>query len=230
MISGVMRLGDRAVRSVMTPRTEVEWIDLGDDELKLRERLATTAHSRLPVGEGSPDNMLGVIQVRELLTPLIRGEPIDLRSHMRTAPVVPDTLDALDALTVLREAEVPMALVHDEYGHFEGLATPADILDAIAGAFRSDEGGGEPEATRRDDGSWLLAGWMPVDEMADMLGITLPDRRSYETVAGLVIGELQHLPATGESVETLGWRFEVVDLDGRRVDKILAKRLEAAAA
>jgi putative hemolysin len=230
MISGVMRLGDRAVRSVMTPRTEVEWLDLGDDEPKLRQRLATTAHSRLPVGEGSPDNMLGVIQVRELLTPLIRGEPIDVRAHMRTAPVVPDTLDALDALTVLREAEVPMALVHDEYGHFEGLATPADILDAIAGAFRSDEGGGEPEATRRDDGSWLLAGWMPVDEMADMLGITLPDRRSYETVAGLVIGELQHLPATGESVETLGWRFEVVDLDGRRVDKILAKRLEAAAA
>jgi putative hemolysin len=229
MISGVMRLGDRAVRSVMTPRTEVEWLDLGDDEPKLRQRLATTAHSRLPVGEGSPDNMLGVIQVRELLTPLIRGEPIDVRAHMRTAPVVPDTLDALDALTVLREAEVPMALVHDEYGHFEGLATPADILDAIAGAFRSDEGGGEPEATRRDDGSWLLAGWMPVDEMADMLGITLPDRRSYETVAGLVIGELQHLPATGEAVETLGWRFEVVDLDGRRVDKILAKRLETAA-
>jgi putative hemolysin len=230
MISGVMRLGDRAVRSVMTPRTECEWLDLDDDEPRLRERLATTTHSRLPVGQGSADNMLGVIQVRELLTPLIRGEALDVRAHMRTAPVVPDTLDALDALTVLREAEVPMALVHDEYGHFEGLATPADILDAIAGAFKSDEGGSDPEAVRRDDGSWLLAGWMPVDEMADMLGLTLPERRSYETVAGLVIGELQHLPAAGETVETLGWRFEVVDLDGRRVDKVLAKRLEAAAA
>ncbi|NNM74280.1 hemolysin family protein [Enterovirga aerilata] len=230
MISGVMRLGDRAVRSVMTPRTEVEWIDLDDDEAKLRQRLAETTHSRLPVGEGSPDNMLGVIQVREVLAPLLYGGPIDIRSHMRTAPVVPDTLDALDALNVLREAEVPVALVHDEYGHFEGLATPADILDAIAGAFRSDEGGAEPEAVRREDGSWLLAGWMPVDEMADMLGITLPERRSYETVAGLVIGELQHLPTTGEVVETLGWRFEVMDLDGRRVDKVLARRLEAAAA
>jgi putative hemolysin len=230
MISGVLRLGDRAVRSVMTPRTEVEWLDLDDDEPKLRQRLAATTHSRLPVGEGSPDNMLGVVQVREVLAPLLDGGRIDIRSHMRNAPVVPDTLDALDALTVLREAEVPVALVHDEYGHFEGLATPADILDAIAGAFRSDEGGDEPEAVRREDGSWLLAGWMPVDEMADMLGLTLPERRSYETVAGLVIGELQHLPTAGEAVDTLGWRFEVVDLDGRRVDKILAKRLEAAAA
>ena len=230
MISGVLRLGDRAVRSVMTPRTEVEWLDLDDDPHELRQRLAATTHSRLPVGQGSPDNMLGVVQVREVLSPLLDGGTLDVRAHMRQAPVVPDTLDALDALNVLREAEVPVALVHDEYGHFEGLATPADILDAIAGAFRSDEGAAEPEAVRREDGSWLLAGWMPVDEMADMLGMTLPERRSYETVAGLVIGELQHLPATGETVETLGWRFEVVDLDGRRVDKILARRLEPAAA
>ena len=107
-----------------------------------------------------------------------------------------------------------MALVHDEYGHFDGIVTPADILDAIAGAFRSDEGTAEPEAMQREDGSWLLAGWMPADEMADQLGIALPERRDYETVAGLVIGELQHLPSTGEAVETLGWRFEVVDLDG----------------
>jgi putative hemolysin len=140
--------------------------------------------------------------------------------------VIPDTLDALDALNVLREADVPMALVHDEYGHFEGVVTPADILDAIAGAFRSDEGEAEPEAVQRDDGSWLLAGWMPADEMADQLGIVLPESRDYETVAGLVIGQLQHLPETGEAVETLGWRFEVVDLDGRRIDKILARRVQ----
>ena len=230
MISGVLRLGDRAVRSVMTPRTEVDWIDLDDDETEIRDRLITSSHSRVPVGQGSPDNMIGVVQLREVLAPLLSGGKLDIRAHMRPAPVVPDTLDALDALNVLREAEVPMALVHDEYGHFEGLATPADILDAIAGAFRSDEDGADPEAVRRDDGSWLLAGWMPVDEMADMLGIVLPERRSYETVAGLVIGELQHLPATGEAVDVLGWRFEVVDLDGRRVDKVLVRRLEAVAA
>jgi len=124
-----------------------------------------------------------------------------------------------------------MALVHDEYGHFDGVVTPADVLDAIAGAFRSDEPReGEPEAVQREDGSWLLAGWMPADEMAEHLAITLPANRDYETVAGLILSELQHLPETGEKVETLGWRFEVVDLDGRRVDKVLAVRLPPAAA
>jgi putative hemolysin len=226
MIAGVMRLGDRAVRGVMTPRTDVDWIDLDDDEFDIRETLINTAHSRLPVAEGHPDNMLGVVQARELLAASLRNEPLDIRAHIRKAPIIPDTLDALDALEVLRKAEVPMALVHDEYGHFDGVVTPADILDAIAGAFRSDEGEAEPEAVQREDGSWLLAGWMPADEMAEQLGIALPERRNYETVAGLVIGELQHLPTAGEAVETLGWRFEVVDLDGRRIDKVLASRIE----
>jgi putative hemolysin len=225
MIAGVMRLGDRAVRGVMTPRTDVDWIDIDDDEFDIRELLINTAHSRLPVAEGHPDNMLGVVQARELLAASLRDQPLDIRAHIRRAPIIPDTLDALDALEVLRQAEVPMALVHDEYGHFDGIVTPADILDAIAGAFRSDEGEAEPEAVQREDGSWLLAGWMPADEMAEQIGIALPERRNYETVAGLVIGELQHLPETGEAVETLGWRFEVVDMDGRRIDKVLAQRV-----
>ena len=226
MIAGVMRLGDRAVRGVMTPRTDVDWIDLDDDEFEIRETLIKTPHSRLPVAEGHPDNMLGVVQARELLAASLRDEPLDIRKHVRKAPIIPDTLDALDALEVLRQAEVPMALVHDEYGHFDGIVTPADILDAIAGAFRSDEGEAEPEAVQREDSSWLLAGWMPADEMAEQLGIALPERRNYETVAGLVIGELQHLPSTGEAVETMGWRFEVIDMDGRRIDKVLATRVE----
>jgi putative hemolysin len=225
MISGVLRLGDRLVRGVMTPRTDVDWIDLTDNEAEIQKTLIDTPHSRMPVAEGDPDNMIGVIQARELLASLLAGQPLDVRAHVRTAPVVPDTLDALDALNVLREAQVPMALVHDEYGHFEGVVTPADILDAIAGAFRSDEETSEPEAMQRDDGSWLLAGWMPADEMAEQLGIVLPENRGYETVAGLVIGELQHLPSTGESIDTLGWRFEVLDMDGRRIDKVLATRL-----
>jgi putative hemolysin len=170
--------------------------------------------------------MIGVVQVRELVPALLRGESLDIRAQVRQAPVIPDTVDALDALNVLRQSEVPMALVHDEYGHFDGILTPADILDAIAGAFRSDEGAkAEPEAVQREDGSWLLAGWMPADEMADALNVMLPERRDYETVAGLVIGELQHLPTTGEAVEAHGWRFEVIDMDGRRVDKVLASRV-----
>jgi putative hemolysin len=116
-----------------------------------------------------------------------------------------------------------MALVHDEYGHFDGIVTPADVLDAIAGAFRSDEGeAGEPEAVQRQDGSWLLAGWMPADETAELLGIALPEKRDYETCAGLVIGELQHLPDTGEVVETLGWRFDGIGslTDGQNTGQV----------
>jgi putative hemolysin len=119
-----------------------------------------------------------------------------------------------------------VALVHDEYGHFEGIVTPADILEAITGVFRSDlDAEEEPPAVKREDGSWLLAGYMQADEMADLLGIDLPENRDYETVAGYILSHLHHLPATGECVDAQGWRFEVVDLDGRRIDKVIASRL-----
>ncbi|MDB5570506.1 MAG: DNA-binding protein [Hyphomicrobiales bacterium] len=222
MISAVLRLGDRPVRSVMTPRTDVAWLDLDDDEEELRLRLRGAVHSRMPVARGAVDNIVGVVQLRELIGPALSGEPLDLVGKLRQAPVLPDTLDALDALQMLRQAEVPMALVHDEYGHFDGIVTPADILDAIAGAFRTGEAEEEPAAVRREDGSWLIAGWMAADDMAEQLGIALPEKRDYETAAGLVIDRLQHLPVTGERVDAYGWRFEVVDLDGRRVDKLLA--------
>jgi magnesium and cobalt exporter, CNNM family len=225
MIAGVLRLGDRPARAVMTPRTDVDWIDLDhDDDSAIRALLATSPHSRLPVAEGDPDNMIGVVQARAILADMLAGKPVDIRANVRQAPLVPDTLDALDVLQLLREVDVPMALVYDEYGHFEGIVTPADLLEAIAGAFRSDDEWPEPDALRREDGSWLLAGSMPVDAMADQLGISLPTSRDYETVAGLVIGEMQRLPTTGEAVDFLGWRFEVVDMDGRRIDKILATR------
>ena len=138
MIAGVMRLGDRAVRAVMTPRTEVDWINLEADPATLRKMLMETPHSRVPVGEGSVDSMVGVLQLREVLAAALAGKPLDARPYVRTAPIVHDQSDALDVLTTLREAQVPMALVHDEYGHFEGIVTPADILEAITGAFRAD--------------------------------------------------------------------------------------------
>lgn len=224
MIAGVLRLGDRAVRGIMTPRTNVDWIDLNDSEDEIRLVLMRSRHTRLPVAEGDPDNMLGVVQSREIMGALLRNDPFDVRRLVRRAPVIPDGVDALDVLNTLREADVPLALIHDEYGHFEGIVTPIDILDAIAGAFRSDDPRGHEEAVQRDDGSWLLEGSMPADEMADQLAIHLPANRDYETVAGLVIQELQRLPSTGDSVEALGWRFEVVDMDGRRIDKVLATR------
>jgi putative hemolysin len=224
MISGVMRLADRAAVGLMTPRMDVDWIDATWPDAKIKERLISTMHSCLPVGEGSFDAMLGVVQTRELLAEILAGKPLDLSKHIRTAPIIPEGMDALDVLSALREAAVPMALVHDEYGHFEGLVTPADVLESIVGAFKSDETGFEPHAVERDDGSWLLSGAMPVDEMADRLGVIPPDQRSYETVAGFVLSGLQHLPETGEYIVAGGWRFEVIDIDGRRIDKVLAKR------
>ncbi len=223
MISGVLRLGDRDVRDIMTPRTRVKWIDLGDTQDNIRRALAASPHSRIPVAEGGPDRMIGVVETRELLARAISGEAFDIRSALREAPVMPDTVDALEALEALRNAETPLVLIHDEYGHFEGIVTPADFLDAIAGEFRSDQP--EPDAVRRKDDSWLLSGAMPADEMADRLGLALPPDRDYETVAGFVISGLKRMPELADEVEAMGWRFEVVDLDGKRVDKVLAQRL-----
>jgi putative hemolysin len=225
MISAVLRLGDRPVRSIMTPRMDVVWLDLDDGAEEIVAALRSCTHSILPVGRGEIENIVGVVKVRDLLAPALAGEKLDIESMIYEAPIVPDTLDALDALQVLKGADVPMALVHDEYGDFDGIVTPADVLDAIVGAFPAGEDEAEPAAVQRADGSWLIAGWMSADDLGDQIGVILPEKRDYETVAGLVISRLQHLPVTGESVEACGWRFEVVDLDGRRIDKLLATRV-----
>jgi putative hemolysin len=227
MIAGVMRLGDRPVRAVMTPRREVDMIDLTDDPDDIRRKIVETVHSRLPVHAGMPEEMLGVIQAKDLLDAYLRDERPDIRSQVRPGANVPDTADALDVVDVIKGSPVHMALVHDEYGHFQGVVTNADILEAIVGEFRTDEGPVEPDAVQRDDGSWLIAGSMPVDEMADRLSIAVPQERSYHTAAGFMLNQLGHLPDVGESFDSQGWRFEVVDLDGRRIDKIMAMRIAA---
>jgi putative hemolysin len=225
MIAGVMRLGDRPVRAVMTPRREVDMIDLTADPGDIRRMLVESIHSRLPVHAGTSEEMLGVVQAKDLLDACLRGERLDIRAQVRPAANVPDTVDALDVVDVIKASPVHMALVHDEYGHFQGVVTNADILEAIVGDFRTDEGPVEPDAVQRDDGSWLIAGSMPVDEMADRLFIAVPQERSYHTAAGFMLNQLGHLPDIGESFDSQGWRFEVVDLDGRRIDKILARRI-----
>jgi putative hemolysin len=227
MIAGVMRLGDRPVRAVMTPRREVDMIDLTDDPDDIRRKIVETVHSRLPVHAGTPEEMLGVIQAKDLLDAYLRDERPDIRSQVRPGANVPDTADALDVVDVIKGSPVHMALVHDEYGHFQGVVTNADILEAIVGEFRTDEGPVEPDAVQRDDGSWLIAGSMPVDEMADRLSIAVPQERSYHTAAGFMLNHLGYLPDVGESFDSQGWRFEVVDLDGRRIDKIMAMRIAA---
>lgn len=224
IISGVVRLADRPVREVMTPRTDVDWLDVSLDDASIRAALLETPHTRLPVAEGTIDAVIGVVQARDIASALFRGETLDLRRLVRKAPVVIDRIDAMDALDALRRAEIPMALIHDEYGHFEGIVTPADLLSAIAGEFASDT---DPEDTPnvvvRDDGSLLVNGTMAADSLADRIGIDLPENRDYATVAGLALAAFKHFPGEGESFVEQGWRFEVVDLDGRRIDKLLVR-------
>ncbi len=224
MISGVMRLGDRTARALMTPRTEVEMIDARLSPEALQTALLATTHTRVPVHEGDIDAITGIARVRDAVAGLLTQPGTGVSGHVRPAPVVPDTMTALAVLDTLQKADVPVILVHDEFGHFEGLITPADVLDAIAGAFRSDEEDEEPEARQRADGSWLISGSMPADEMADLLYLELPARRGYDTVAGFLLDAFKRLPQMGDTVEIGNWRFEVVDLDGRRIDKVLAER------
>ncbi len=226
MISGVMRLADRQVRGVMTPRNQVEWLDTSASDEETRAALVATPHTRLLIAEGSIDLVIGVIQARDVVAALIEGRPLDLRALAQPAPVLPDVIDAVDALAVLRDAAIPIALVHDEYGHFEGIVTPADLLAAIAGAFRSDIDDGSEAMVHRADGSWLISGSCAVDEMADRLGLELPSSRDYQTAAGYLLAELRHLPDTGEVAVLGDWRFEVVDMDGRKIDKLLVSRAD----
>jgi len=226
-IAGVMRLGDRPVRGVMTPRITVDMVDLSDDPQAIRRTIVETVHARLPVHEGNPGEILGVVHAKDLLNARLLDQTFDVRSSIRPAPIVSDTADALDVLEVIKRSATHMALIHDEYGQFEGLVTNADILEAIVGEFRTEAGPPEPDAVQRDDGSWLISGTMPVDEMAERLLIPAPQQRGFHTAAGFVLSKLGRLPQVGESVDTGGWRFEVVDLDGHRIDKILATRVPA---
>jgi putative hemolysin len=230
MIAGVMRLGDRPVGAVMTPRREVNMIDLTDEDEAIRTTFTTTPHSRLPAHDGNRDHPLGIIQAKDLLNAYMAGGEVDVRSLVREAPVIPESADARDVVAILKDSPVHMGLVYDEYGAFQGVVTSADILESIVGGFNTEEGPAEPAAVQRDDGSYLISGWMPVDEFADLLSIPIPDIRGYHTVAGFVLQDFGTLPEVGHNFERDGWRFEVVDMDGRRVDKVLAMRIEAEAA
>jgi putative hemolysin len=225
MITGVMRLADRTARVLMTPRGEVELLDAeaGRDEILARVR--ATRRSRMPVRKGGADEIIGIVRVRDVFEALLADpDAIDLSALLQEAPVVADGANALDVLETIRASTVHMALVFDEYGHFEGIVTSADLLEAITGAF-TEEGDEEPALVRREDGSFLVAGWMPVDEFADRTGVPVNRAADYATVAGFVLDSMNRLPAPGESFRTGDWRVEVVDLDGRRVDKVLVQRV-----
>jgi len=225
MIAGVLKLGDRNVKVVMTPRHDVDSLNLDDDDAAIAAALRSSQHSRLPVYDASGD-VVGVVQAKELLSAYLGGQVPHIRDFIRHAPVIPDSADARDVIFALKDSPIHMGLVHDEYGHFRGLVTTADILGSIVGEFSTEDGPQELPVVRRDDGSLLLAGWMPLDELLELTGIRLKDDAdTVHTAAGFVIQGFGRLPNVGESFETQGWRFEVLDLDGRRVDKVLATRL-----
>jgi putative hemolysin len=226
ILSGIMRLADRPVRELMTPRTEIDWLDVAAGEEEIRQTIADSPHSLLPVAEGSPDRMLGVVKVREILALLVAGEPVVLQDLLRSSEVLPDQLDAMDALRVLQQSGTGMAMVHDEYGHLDGIITNADLLSAIAGDFASHQDeGDEPLITERDDGSLLISGALPADALAERLAIDLPEQRDFATAAGYTLWVLKKLPLEGESFTEQGWRIEVVDMDGRKIDKLLASQV-----
>ncbi|EKX58080.1 Hemolysin [Rhodobacter sp. AKP1] len=223
MLSAVMRLADRSARALMTPRRDVEMLDLETPAEDLAETLSRIGRARVPVRRRATDEVLGVLYLTDAFAALSEGRPLDLAALVRETPVVSDKADALNVVEILRASLSHVVLVYDEYGHFEGIISRGDILEAVAGSFREtvEE---EPEMVEREDGSLLVAGWMPVDEFCDRLGVPRGLAGDYETVAGLVLNQLRALPQLGDHVLVPGWRIEVVDIDNRRIDKVLVSR------
>lgn len=225
MIEGVMRLGDRTVKAIMTPRTEVVWLDPGESREELLKEIKQSRHSRFPVARDDLDDVVGVVQAKDMFAHLGETGAFDLEAVMHPAQFVPETMPVLKLLEAMRESPVRMVMVSDEYGGVLGIITAADLLEAIAGdvALSADEAISQP--VQREDGSWLIDGMMPVDEFETLVGVRgLDEEEGYSTVGGLVMHLLRAVPNEGDRVERAPLEFEVIDMDGRRIDKILVRK------
>ena len=228
MVRNVFRLDDRQIGSMMIPRAEIVWLDEEEPLDRLLKIVADSGHTRFPVCRGSLDDVRGVLTVASLLPPLARGELLSLPAHLDAAVFVPETLSGMELLEHFRAASTSIVFVVDEYGAVQGVVTERDLLEAITGEFGAptDE---DAWAVRRPDGGWLMDGLIPVPEFKDRLEIKeLPEeeRGRYNTLAGMIMLLLGRLPRTADRVDWEGWRFEVVDLDGKRVDKVLVERIQ----
>lgn len=222
MLDRVMRLADRPVGSIMTPRPDVEWLDLEHID-QWREMIGNSRHSRFPVGRGSLEEMAGILETRKLLDAWLQGQEFDPLSAIIEAPAVHEGTPAPRLLEMLRSSGKPMAIVMDEYGGVEGVVTLTDVLEAIAGTLPHPDEDDHNSLIQRADGSWLLDGLMAIDEVEAGLNLDgMKDEGDFHTLAGFVLSQMARLPQVGESFEWNGWRFEVIDLDGRRIDKVLA--------
>ena len=229
MVRNVFRLDDRQVGSMMIPRAEMVWLDVAATNEEILALISNGEHSRYPVCRGGLTDVLGVVSAQTLLQQLMQRRELTLTEGLESPVFVPETLSGMELLDHFKVSSAQLVFVVDEYGEVQGMITVRDVLEAITGEFTtpSDE---DAWAVRRDDGSWLFDGLIPVPELKDRLALeTLPeeDRGRYNTLAGMIMLLLGHLPETTDSVEWEGWRFEVVDLDGRRVDKVLASQLPA---
>lgn len=229
MVERIFRLGDRRVGVLMTPRKKIVWLDLNESPAKSMRKITKSYHSRFPVGLGRIGNILGVVHVRDLAERSLNGQPFDLRAAMEKPLYVHESMHALKVLEMFRMSGKQMALVVDEYGTIEGIVTLSDILESIVGEIPSHQEPEEPRIVQRDDGSWLVDGMLPIDELKAHLEIRmLPDEGTggFHSLGGFVMTYLKRIPAEGDSFECCGFRFEVVDMDGRRVDKVLVQSLE----
>ena len=227
MMAGVMRLSDRSAKALMTPRRDVEMLDLGMTGPEAVAALRRIGRPRVPVENRETSEVLGIVTLSDAFNAVSRREALDIKALMQEVPVVSDRADALDVLEILRTAPQHMALVYDEYGHFEGIITSGDVLEAITGAVAGNDDD-EPAMVTRADGSLLVAGWMPADEFCDKLGLPRDMAGDYDTVAGLVLHQMRRLPALGEGFVAHGHKFEVLDLDGLRIDKVLVSAVQDA--
>jgi putative hemolysin len=224
IVQMVFRLGDRRVSAVMTPRTQVEWLDLEDSEEENRRKIRDSDYSRFPVVVGGPEQVLGVVQVKDLLTALLAARPFDIRAAVRPPIYLPNTVTALRALEIFKKSGTPMALVVDEYGDFEGVVTLHDILQSLVGDIADPTDAGSQTVVRRDDGSWLVDGMVAIDEIKDLTGLSLlpgEETGEFQTLGGFMMARINRVPSVGDHIAVKGFRFEVVNMDGRRVDRVL---------
>lgn len=223
MVERVFRLGDRPVNALMTPRPDIVWLDLEDSPEENRNKMMDSAHSRFPVCQGGLDNVLGVMYVTDLLARSLSGQPLDLTASLRQPIFVPESTRGLKVLELFKQTGIHMAAVVDEYGVIQGLVTLNDIMVEIVGDVPSVNQMEEPQAVQREDGSWLLDGMLPVDEFFEIFDMEelLEHRGNYQTLGGFVITHLGRIPAAADHFEWEGMRFEVMDMDGNRVDKVL---------
>jgi putative hemolysin len=218
MVEGVFSLADQRVYSLMTPRPDIVWLDIEDTTDEIRQKIEGCNYSRFPVRHGSLDSIIGIVKARDLLVRSLNSEPIQLKELLKPAFFVPETMLASRALEILKEKGTDILLVIDEFGALQGLLTINDILEEIVGEMEIDE----PQATQRQDGSWLLDGMLEIDEFREIFDMPpLPHESEYETLSGFVMMSLGRVPEPADHFEWHGLRFEVVDMDGRRVDKVL---------